>query len=169
MKQLYSVEVTYRVVCLAEDAADAEREAENAAHQEDADDVYARPLTQLPDGWDMDSEPLGRGVSKTIEEYVQEGAAPELVLRNIGEHLEEDPQRVHTAFREAEDHRVASGALGALLSALERDPDAYDDPTLIGVLEVTRARRGSWWQQLYDFVDKRAHDFHRKTLLEPLK
>lgn len=79
MKKLFSVEMTYRVVVVAEDAFDAQNVASNNAYSIvsdafepdwlDSDEI--KSIDELPRGWEVDCIPYGGDGDKTINEYLE--------------------------------------------------------------------------------------------------
>lgn len=75
MKKLYTVEVTYKVVVIAGSIAEAEKEAQLAAPDVDAD-LYVSAF-YLPSGWDGECLPFGDQDGEdelTIGELIEKGA-----------------------------------------------------------------------------------------------
>ena len=79
MKKLYTVTVESEIVVLADTPEKAEYDAERWA-KEESFDVFAREMTHLSGGWELESVPYGSNTQdKTIKELIEDGCAPEYV------------------------------------------------------------------------------------------
>lgn len=81
MKQLFDVEVAQNVIVLAETKEEARRLARDAVRGLGSSDFdfFASEMSSLPGDWEEDALPFGGEGTKTIAEYVAEGAAPAYV------------------------------------------------------------------------------------------
>ena len=78
-KKLFVVEIATEIVVFAEDKKDAEKIAAEARRDLSNSDFgfEAAPFRHMPCDWDASCQPFGASDDKTIEQLVQQGAAPE--------------------------------------------------------------------------------------------
>jgi len=80
-KKLFVVEIATEIVVFAEDKKDAEKIAAEARRDLSNSDFgfEAALFMCMPCDWDANCQPFGSIDGKTIEQLVQQGAAPEYV------------------------------------------------------------------------------------------